>query len=141
MFFSILQLPPPLQFHGMSYPLYGFLPGAAALAAATGANPAFSGNPSQSQNIPLQMYMPPNVNAATLQQALQLQAAHAIAQAATNQNNAPQNPNASGSNGSNNGIGGNGNINNSSNGIGSAGFPVFPPTTLGLSNAGKLKPL
>lgn len=122
----------------MPYPLYGFLPGAAALAAATGANPAFSGNPTQNQNIPLQMYMTPNVNAATLQQALQLQAAHAIAQAATNQNNGSHNGNAASGNGSNSAVGSNGSINNPPNGTGSAGLPVFPPpTTISLSSPGK----
>ena len=131
-----MQLPPPLPFAGMPYPLYGFLPNAAAIAAATGANSAFSGNPNQ--NIPLQMYMSPNMNAATLQQALQLQAAHAIAQAATNQNNGSHNGNASGSNVSNSAAGSNASINNTSNGAGSAVMPVFsPPTTISLSNPGK----
>ena len=127
------QLPPPLQFPGMPYPLIGFLPNAAALAAAAGSNPNFNGNASQNPNIPLQMYMPPNVNAATLQQAIQLQAAHALAQAATNQGNSSQNVhNAAG------GVGPNG---SSSNGVNlnpvvSAGLPNFPPpSTSGTSNS------
>ena len=124
------QLPPPLQFPGMPYPLIGFLPNAAALAAAAGNNPNFSGNTSQNPNIPLQMYMPPNVNAATLQQAIQLQAAHALAQAATNQGNTSQSghhhvgPNANSSNGVN------------LNPAVSAGLPNFPPPpTSGASNS------
>ena len=120
---SGVQLPPHLQFAGMPYPLYPFLSGAAALAAASGTNTAFNANAAQNPNIPLQMYMPPNVNAATLQQALQLQAAHALAQAATNQGN----NNASGNSGNNNIAPNNASLNNASNGVGSAGVPTFPP--------------
>merc|ERR1712223_663834 len=125
------QLPPPLQFPGMPYPLIGFPLNAAALAAATGTNPNFNGNSSQNPNIPLQMYMPPNVNAATLQQAIQLQAAHALAQAATNQGNSSQN--------GHNPAGGAGNNANPANGVNppvSAGLPNFPPPpTSGTANS------
>ena len=124
---SAPQFPPPLQFPGMPYPLIGFLPNAAALAAATGSNPNFNGNGSQNPNLPLQMYMSPNVNAATLQQAIQLQAAHALAQAATNQGNSSQNGlNSAGGSGSNANSGNSVNL-NSSNPVVSAGLPNFPP--------------
>ena len=129
------QLPPPLQFPGMPYPLIGFLPNAAALAAATGTNPSFNGNGNQNQNIPLQMYMSPNVNAATLQQAIQLQAAHAIAQAASNQGSNSQNGHPPGGNGNNSNGANVVNLNNSSNTTGSAGLPTFPPpSTMSLAS-------
>ena len=129
------QLPPPLQFAGVPYPLYPFLPGAAALAAATGTNSPFNGNANPTPNIPLQMFMSPNVNQATLQHALQIQAAHALAQVATSQGNGSQNINVSGSNLNNAVINNVASLNNSSNNSNSAGLPTFPPpSTMGISN-------